>query len=579
MSGSHSTTMAEERLFPSAQDHKGTFTTITKHDDRRLSAAVIGEGPGNVEPIGAFEVSQRKRILQIAVAVIYCLFAAGIVFGYAALKPVLIAEKVYREYCSPEEIEENVRVCYQQELRLNFMFTVAAVATNVCALLVGTILDQFGPRVAGIIGSWLLAAGLAGFGFSKSITFVDPYPISYLLMALGGPFIFIPSFHLANAFPRRSGLILSMLTGAFDASSIIFLVYRVLYQHSSTGITLRTWFLSYLIIPVFIFLAQVFIMPLQSYKTAAELTQQAAVEQNLLDHEDTFVTSSDTSSSRNARRERRESVVSNISALLGPTPEKLSKQTSKQQTSGVWGVMHNATLPQQLTSFWFWGIAGFTIVQMTRINYFVATIRPQYEFLLGSYDSSVRINSFFDIALPIGGLLAIPFIGVVLDSLSTFTVLTTLVTIASTIGILGLIPGSWVAAYMNILLFCAYRPFYYTVVSDYCAKVFGVRTFGKIYGAVICMAGLFNLSQAALDALVHRVFGGDPRPVNAALLVLAVIVGMALCAFVAREGRRARRRLLGEEARRAGEREEERGEAMETEGLLGEERERGYEGV
>lgn len=160
-------------MFPSAQDHKGTFTTITKHDDRRLSAAVIGEGPGNVEPIGAFEVSQRKRILQIAVAVIYCLFAAGIVFGYAALKPVLIAEKVYREYCSPEEIEENVRVCYQQELRLNFMFTVAAVATNVCALLVGTILDQFGPRVAGIIGSWLLAAGLAGFGFSKSITFVD----------------------------------------------------------------------------------------------------------------------------------------------------------------------------------------------------------------------------------------------------------------------------------------------------------------------------------------------------------------------------------------------------------------------
>lgn len=183
MSGSHSSTVAEERLFASAKDHQGTTTFLTKtisKDDPNtplLTATVIGEGPGKVDPVSAFEVSVRTRILQIAVAVVYCLFAAGIVFGYAALKPVLIAEDVYREYCTPEEEEEGVRVCYQQELRLNFMFTVAAVATNVCALLVGTILDQWGPRVAGVIGSWLLAIGLTGFGFAKQIKFIDrEYP-------------------------------------------------------------------------------------------------------------------------------------------------------------------------------------------------------------------------------------------------------------------------------------------------------------------------------------------------------------------------------------------------------------------
>jgi len=53
--------------------------------------------------------------------------------------------------------------------RLNFMFTLAAVATNVCALLVGTILDQYGPRVSGIIGSALFALGCLGFSFSKQI--------------------------------------------------------------------------------------------------------------------------------------------------------------------------------------------------------------------------------------------------------------------------------------------------------------------------------------------------------------------------------------------------------------------------
>jgi hypothetical protein len=38
--------------------------------------------------------------VQIAATVVYCLFAAGIIFGYAALKPVLKKEGAYRETCS-----------------------------------------------------------------------------------------------------------------------------------------------------------------------------------------------------------------------------------------------------------------------------------------------------------------------------------------------------------------------------------------------------------------------------------------------------------------------------------------------
>jgi hypothetical protein len=170
----------------------------------------------------------------------------------------------------------------------------------------------------------------------------------------------------------------------------------------------------------------------------------------------------------------------------------------------------------------------------------------------------VKINTFFDIALPLGGLLAIPFIGVVLDSLSTFTVLTILVSIATTIGVLGLIECSYAAAYLNIILFVAYRPFYYTVVSDYCAKVFGVATFGKVYGAVICLAGLFNFSQAGLDAMTYQLFDGDPRPANALLLSAAVLVGVALILFVRAKGRKQRKNSLKAEARAV----RERGEAQ-----------------
>ena len=114
---------------------------------------------------------------------------------------------------------------------------------------------------------------------------------------------------------------------------------------------------------------------------------------------------------------------------------------------------------------------------MLRINYFVATIRSQETYLLQSAEKAKFVNDFFDAALPIGGVLAIPFIGIILDHTSTPVALATLVVVATTIGVLGCLPYTW-AAIANICLFVVYRPFYYTAISDYAAKVFGFQTFG-----------------------------------------------------------------------------------------------------
>jgi multisubunit Na+/H+ antiporter MnhC subunit len=126
-------------------------------------------------------------------------------------------------------------------------------------------------------------------------------------------------------------------------------------------------------------------------------------------------------------------------------------------------------------------------------------------------------------------------------------VLSALVTIATVIGVLGCLPYTW-AAYANISLFVLYRPFYYTTVSDYAAKVFGFRTFGTVYGFIICLAGLFNFSQSGLDALCHKVFSNNPIPVNLILLGTALVVGISLCVFVGISSYRIRRQGLEHEA-------------------------------
>jgi MFS family permease len=540
----------------------------TGSERRKLSFNPVGSWVPNVaheEPVAAFEVSKIKRIAQVAVACVYCLFAAGVVFGYAAIKPVLIGirpgnpilstptnllseQGVYAERCTPKEIEDGVWVCYEQELRLNLMFTVAAVSTNVCALPVGTILDRYGPRVAGIIGCFLLAIGSALLAFAWDVReSVDLWIPGYFFLALGGPFIFISSFQLSNTFPKHSGTILALLTGAFDTSSAVFLIYRLIFQSTDGSFTTKRFFLIYLAVPAMILVAQIFLMPSNSYKTVGELVQQA--EDPSADSDSDL----DISQEERAqlRQERRESVVSEITELLGTkgAEEQQAQQQQVESTSGVWGVLHGKPALKQIMTPWFILIALFTIIQMTRINYFVATIRTQYSYLVGP-GKAENINAFFDIALPLGGVVAVPFIGLILDHTSTVFTLTLLVTIATTIGVLGVIPNT-ASAYANIILFVIYRPLYYTAVSDYSAKVFGFATFGKVYGLIICLAGLFNFSAQGLDALTHHAFHNNPIPVNIILLSTAFAVGVLLVGYVWYQSRSIERDDLEEEAEEA----------------------------
>ena len=431
------------------------------------------------------------------------------------------------------------------------MFTIAAVATNVCALPVGTVLDRYGPRVSGVIGSVLVAVGALFLAFAGQLPF-DGYIPGYLFLALGGPFVFISSFQLSNTFPAHSGLVLALLTGAFDSSSALWLLFRLLYESSGGTFTSQKFFLIYLVVPVFILVVQLFIMPRHSYKTVGELVKQAEDDVDAPSPSDPEIDDSEHDHLREERRIRRESVISEITSLLGKSTntKRAKREEQKNRISGVWGAMHGKSSWEQIKSPWFALITLFTVVQMTRINYFVATIRPQYTYLLHSASKARMVNQVFDVGLPLGGVLSVPFIGGILDRTSTPFTLALLVTVATAIGILGCLPYLW-AAYANVALFVLYRPFYYTAVSDYAAKVFGFQTFGKVYGLIICLAGILNFSQSALDALTHKAFRNDPIPVNVLLLGVAIVVGGALVGFVWRRSTQLKREQLEDEAEEA----------------------------
>lgn len=443
------------------------------------------------------------------------------------------------------------------------MFAVAATATNICALPVGAILDSYGPRVSSMIGSLWLVMGSLLLAFAASLPF-DSYTPGYLFLGLGGSFIFVPVFQLSNTFPAHSGMVLSLLTGAFNSSTVLFLLFRIIHEKTDGYISIQRFFLAYLLVPIFILLLQIFLMPGTSYKTVGELVQQAeeaiAIEINDVPEPD-ILNTTEREEHRQHRRERRESIVSEIQNLLddgtntckiraltqdvsnpivphsNSTAESTSKLDKIRISGGAWGAMHGASALEQIRSPWFILMSLVTTIQMVRVNYFIATIHEQYSYLLHSQTLAKQITHAFDIFLPLGGLISIPITGLILDYTTTTTTLTILVTLATLIGILGCIPNNLPIAYIHIILFTLFRPFYYTSISDYTATVFGFRTFGKVYGLLTCIAGMGNFAQSGLDTLTIKVFGRDPVPVNAVLTLDVFLMGTGLVAFVWWRGR------------------------------------------
>jgi hypothetical protein len=305
--------------------------------------------------------------------------------------------------------------------------------------------------------------------FERELPF-DAIIIGHFLLALGGTFLFVPSFQLSNAFPRFQGLVLALVTGAFDASAAIFLVFRLIYERTGHHFSVKQFFLAYLAVPVFVFFTQIFLMPGKSYENRNELQEDAEkakdVEQDVHDSDDEL-DDSEVWRVRSMRAEDRQRVRAEIRALLGNAEEQAQhemKLAEKRINSQAWGALHGYSAWKQIKTPWFILITLFTILQMARMNFFIATIWTQYRYMLDSIEGADRINDFFDIALPIAGVAAVPFIGSLLDNLSVAVILGLVVTLSSAIGILGVLPTVW-AGYANVVLFCLFRPLYYSAMS------------------------------------------------------------------------------------------------------------------
>ena len=139
-----------------------------------------------------------------------------------------------------------------QDMRLNLLFIAASVTTNISSLFAGAALDRYGRRLCWLLSCTFIAVGSLLMATSSAVPAFDGYLPGNVFLGLGGSFLLVSSFQLANAFPKHSGFI----TGSFDASAAVFLFYRMAYDSSGGSFSLHKFFFGYLTVPTLIVLAE-----------------------------------------------------------------------------------------------------------------------------------------------------------------------------------------------------------------------------------------------------------------------------------------------------------------------------------
>ncbi|KAI0435696.1 major facilitator superfamily domain-containing protein [Xylaria telfairii] len=471
-----------------------------------------------------------------------CCLASGIVFGFASLKPILIAEGVYSDLCAADVSDGNALdatiPCPEQDMRLNLFFVSASITANIAALFAGYALDHYGRRTCYIIAAIVIAAGSVLLGYAFAIPEFDGYTLGNVMLSIGGTFLFVPSFRLANAFPKYSGLIVAVITGSFDASAAVLLLYQMAWEATNGSFAPNQFFFAYTLIPFILLIGEFAFMPRDAYQTTPDLEhniEKAHDATRDIHDSDQDIDPTELYHVRINRADRRLVKLGQIDDVLGDADEReerAHKNEEIQQASGVWGVLHGLPAHRQMMTAWFILILLLTVIQMLRMNIFISTIASQYRYLLQSDEEAEALGKFFGIALPIGGIFTTPFIGLLLNSFSVSVIIGVLTAFIAVIGILNCLPFVW-AGYATVVLFVIFRPLYYSAMSDYATKVFGFTTFGRLYGAITCISGVLSFSQSGLDILVHGPLNNNPTPINIALTVVGTAVGLFLTVYVA----------------------------------------------
>jgi len=428
-----------------------------------------------------------RHVFLILADLLSVFLFSGIIFGWAPLNEILIKEGFYHELCPPGSTEP----CQEQRTALNRAFTLATTAVSIAALPGGSFVDACGPMVGVMVAGLLNIVGLIGIAMCQQIGSIhfDVFLVSFVVVAVGGSLTMFCGYSLPFLFPRRCTLLIELTSCLFDASCIIFPIFKVFYD---MGVEFKNlfWFYVGLCVLNYVLLVAAWAMNRQ------KLHRSRAGGHN--NGEDCDV--------------------------LAPN-------------------LQGKPLKNQFLSLEFVVILVFASIQVTRSNLYLGVVDLvdyQIATKTDAIDKASQMTTIVGLIIP-QGWLAVPLIEMCVHRLGIYGTLQVTTLIGLVYNGLQLIPNLIVQV-LGAAVFALFRAFLFSIITAFNAETFGPKTLGRIMGVCFLVSAIVNLSQNPLVQMSLTQLDSNFVPLLLGSLIVCLPMPLLVCLAQARRPPSARER-------------------------------------
>lgn len=348
-------------------------------------------------------------------------------------------------------------LCTQQELSFGVIYTAGAWSNQAGRLVIGLVLDHYGPRITGLSSALSFAGGAAVFAVSTTSS--AGLTIGYFLIGAGGAGIQLSVQSVAALFPRNRSLVMASLSGAFQFASGAFLVFELLHRQ---GALLQTMLLFHCVVAVCVGGVLYAALPDKPFGIAHARTSRSYC----------------------AARKVPDSPESPRPHEANPRPHLEPAGDLEKPSSGAPRALRSSSFRQQALSAECLLMLTFFAIGALQCQFTVATVGLQFE---RKGDMDAAATRYFGTCMALVFLWT-PALGILIDRVG-FGFVLMLVNSLLLLSTLSLLVPSLGLVYATSLIYSLGRVSLWALYFSYNAHVFGFRHFGKI-GELLFWSGL-----------------------------------------------------------------------------------------
>uniref|UniRef100_A0A8C3W409 Solute carrier family 43 member 3 n=1 Tax=Catagonus wagneri TaxID=51154 RepID=A0A8C3W409_9CETA len=458
------------------------------------------------------------RVATVLTGLLECIGFAGVLFGWASLVFVFKTEHYFKSLCEPNatflDNATGPAGCTAQDEQFSLIFTVASFMNNFMTFPTGYIFDRFKTTATRLLAIFLYTSATLIIAFTSADSAVLLF-LAMPMLTVGGILFLITNLQVGNLFGRHRSTIITLYNGAFDSSSAVFLVIKLLYEW---GVGLRSSF--------------IFISVCSAWHVARTflLMPRGHIPYPLPPNYSYGFCSRDGSRDEGKKTTESQKLEPQSKESISPKGE-ISGPGQLQEPRSFWSCVFSRRFV--------WHLVWLSVIQLWHylfigtLNSLLTILAFGDKALVSTYTNAFAITQFF-------GVLCAPWNGLLMDWLKQkyqeearrkgSPVSASLVALSSTVPSLALTSllclGFALCAsipvlplqYVTFILQVVSRSFLYGGNAAFLTLAFPSEHFGKLFGLVMALSAVVSLLQFPMFTLKN-----DPFYVNMMLVLLTLL--------------------------------------------------------